>query len=92
MNAPANIVQVPRFGTIEKAIATLKPGEPLYCIFPEKFGAAAKRFLDGFPGLYIAWANAFSVLVRQSRLYEAEHRADLPCPTNLDHSAGLPKS
>jgi glycosyltransferase involved in cell wall biosynthesis len=49
-------------------------------------------FLDGFPGLYIAWANAFSVLVRQSRLYEAEHRADLPCPTNLDHSAGLPKS
>jgi hypothetical protein len=49
-------------------------------------------FLDGFPGLYIAWANAFSALVRQSRLYEAEHRTESPCPTNPDPSAGLPKS
>ena len=31
-----------------------------------------RGFLDGYPGLYIAWANAFGVLVRQSRLYEAE--------------------
>lgn len=31
-------------------------------------------FLDGFPGLYIAWATAFGALVRYSRLYEAEHR------------------
>jgi len=50
LNAPTRIDAIPRFATIEKAIATLKPGEPLYCIFPEKFGAAAKRFLDGFPG------------------------------------------
>jgi ornithine decarboxylase len=59
MNAPTRIDAVPRFGTIEKAIATLKPGEPLYCIFPEKFGAAARRFLDAFPGdpLYAIKAN-----------------------------------
>ena len=59
MNAPTRIDAIPRFATIEKAIATMKPGEPLYCIFPEKFGAAAKRFLDGFPGdaLYAIKAN-----------------------------------
>jgi glycosyltransferase involved in cell wall biosynthesis len=49
-------------------------------------------FLDGFPGLYIAWSNAFSTLVRQSRLYEAERRTDAPCPTNRNNSASLPKS
>lgn len=59
MNAPTRIDAIPRFATVEKAIATLKPGEPLYCIFPEKFGAAARRFLDGFPGdpLYAIKAN-----------------------------------
>jgi glycosyltransferase involved in cell wall biosynthesis len=38
-----------------------------------------RGFLDGFPGFYIAWANAFSVLVRNSRLYEEEHVR--PAPT-----------
>jgi glycosyltransferase involved in cell wall biosynthesis len=36
-------------------------------------------FLDGFPGLYIAWATAFSTFVRYSRLYEHE-RAKPPAP------------
>ncbi len=59
MNAPARIDALPRFGTIEKAIATMKPGEPVYCIFPEKFAVAARRFLDAFPGdpLYAIKAN-----------------------------------
>ncbi len=35
-------------------------------------------FLDGYPGLYIAGANAFGVFVRYSRLYEAERRCDPP--------------
>ncbi|MEI9887005.1 MAG: hypothetical protein WDN08_11000 [Rhizomicrobium sp.] len=67
MNAPVSITQIPRFGTIEKAIATLKPGEPLYCIFPEKFAAAAKRFLDGFPGdaLYAIKANPAPLVLDQ---------------------------
>lgn len=30
--------------------------------------------LDGFPGLYIAWATAFGSFVRYSRLYEEEYR------------------
>jgi glycosyltransferase involved in cell wall biosynthesis len=41
--------------------------------------ALRRGFLDGYPGFYIAWANAFGVLVRQSRLYEEEHGR--PAPT-----------
>jgi glycosyltransferase involved in cell wall biosynthesis len=29
-----------------------------------------RGFLDGFPGLYIAWATSFATFVRYSRLYE----------------------
>lgn len=35
-----------------------------------------RGFLDGFPGLYIAWATAFGAFVRHSRLYEAENRRE----------------
>lgn len=37
-----------------------------------------RGFLDGFPGLYIAWATAFGALVRYSRLYEVERGAPPP--------------
>jgi glycosyltransferase involved in cell wall biosynthesis len=37
-----------------------------------------RGFLDGYPGFYIAWANAFAVLVRQSRLYEEKHGRAAP--------------
>jgi glycosyltransferase involved in cell wall biosynthesis len=37
-------------------------------------------FLDGFPGLYIAWATAFGAFVRYSRLYESERTR---VPVNL---------
>ena len=58
MNAPARI-DIPRFATVEKAIGALKPIEPVYCLFPQKFQVAAKRFLDGFPGdaMYAVKAN-----------------------------------
>ncbi|MGC9954137.1 MAG: type III PLP-dependent enzyme [Rhizomicrobium sp.] len=56
MNAPTRI---DHFATIEKAIGALKPAEPVYCLFPQKFQIAAKRFLDGFPGdaMYAVKAN-----------------------------------
>lgn len=42
-------------------------------------GYVIKRgFLDGYPGLYIAGANAFGVFVRYSRLYESEHHRAPP--------------
>ncbi|MDE2134245.1 MAG: type III PLP-dependent enzyme [Alphaproteobacteria bacterium] len=58
MNAPTRI-EIPRFATIEKAIGALKPVEPVYCLFPQKFHVAAKRFLDAFPGdaMYAVKAN-----------------------------------
>jgi len=42
-------------------------------------------FLDGYPGLYIAGANAFGVFVRYSRLYEAERRREPPLPPTTPH-------
>jgi len=51
--------EIPRFASVEQAIEKLKPVEPVYVIFPEKFRIAAKRFLDAFPGdtLYAVKAN-----------------------------------
>ncbi len=50
---------LPRFASIEKLIETLKPVESVYALQPEKFRAAAKRFLDRFQGdtLYAVKAN-----------------------------------
>jgi len=39
-----------------------------------------RGFLDGYPGLYIAWGGTFSTLLKHSRLYE--HRHHTPFPEN----------
>ncbi len=63
MNAPVNLPgrfdSLPRFASALKAIESLKPAEPLYLVHPDKFSAAARQFLDGFPGdvLYAVKAN-----------------------------------
>ncbi|HEU4550244.1 MAG TPA: hypothetical protein VFS01_11145 [Rhizomicrobium sp.] len=59
MNAPVRSIAMPRFASVSQAIETLKPVEPVYLLFPDKFRAAAKRFLEGFPGdaLYAVKAN-----------------------------------
>jgi ornithine decarboxylase len=63
VNIPGRFDSLPRFTSPLKAIESLKPGEPLYLIHPEKFAGAAKQFLDGFPGdvLYAAKANPHPV-------------------------------
>jgi ornithine decarboxylase len=52
-------VEPQRFASIEKIIERLKPGEPVYVLHPGRFQAAAKRFLDSFPGdtLFAVKAN-----------------------------------
>src|SRR5471032_696974 len=62
MNAPVRFDALPRFASALKAIEGLKPSEPLYLVHPDKFAAAAKQFLDGFPGdvLYAVKANPHS--------------------------------
>ncbi|MGB8602236.1 MAG: hypothetical protein WCD42_08580 [Rhizomicrobium sp.] len=39
-----------RFASVEEVIGQMQPVEPVYCLLPAKFEAAAKRFLDGFHG------------------------------------------
>ncbi|MFO1249113.1 MAG: type III PLP-dependent enzyme [Alphaproteobacteria bacterium] len=65
MNAPATFDALPRFATPLKAIETLRPSEPLYLVHPEKFAAAAKQFLDGFPGdvLYALKSNPHPIAI-----------------------------
>jgi ornithine decarboxylase len=71
MNAPVSAMgrfdALPRFASPLKAIEGLKPTEPLYLVHPEKFAAAAKQFLDGFPGdvLYAVKANPHPVALTQ---------------------------
>jgi len=57
---------LPRFATIEQLIERLKPTAPVYCIFPEKFAVAAKRF-EAFPGdaLYAVKANPAPLVLEQ---------------------------
>jgi ornithine decarboxylase len=51
--------EMPRFANIPEIIEKMNPELPLYVIHPEKFGVAAKRFIDNFPGdtLYALKAN-----------------------------------
>ena len=67
MNAPARFDALPRYATAAKAIESLKPSEPLYLVRPKKFAAAAKQFLDGFPGdvHYAVKANPHPIVVDQ---------------------------
>ena len=67
MNAPARFDTLPRYATVEKAIESLKPSEPVYLVRPKKFAAAARQFLDGFPGdvLYAVKANPHPIVIGQ---------------------------
>ncbi|MEN9662227.1 MAG: hypothetical protein RL324_1176 [Verrucomicrobiota bacterium] len=60
-------------GRFSAATAVLRPAWRFFRAFFLRLG-----FLDGFPGLYIAWATSFGALVRYSRLYEAEQRKEPP--------------
>lgn len=41
-----------------------------------------RGFMDGFPGLWIAWSTAYQTFVRHSRLYEHSHRGAPPAVKN----------
>jgi ornithine decarboxylase len=58
---------MPRFGSLEQAIEQLNSVDPVYVIFPEKFRAAAARFLGNFPGdtLYAVKANPVPAVLKQ---------------------------
>ncbi|HVV63871.1 MAG TPA: type III PLP-dependent enzyme [Rhizomicrobium sp.] len=58
---------LPRFASVEKVIERLKPADPVYVLHPSRFQAAAKRFLDSFPGdpLYAVKANPHPLVLDQ---------------------------
>lgn len=66
MTAPVPFDALPRFASPLKAIEGLKPSEPLYLVHPEKFAAAAKTFLEGFPGdvLYAVKSNPHPIALQ----------------------------
>ena len=59
LNLRVTEVALPRFATVENLIETAQPVDPVYVLFPEKFGMARRRFADGFPGdtMYAVKAN-----------------------------------
>jgi len=63
--------QQARGGRFSVVTAVVRPGWRFVRAYVFKLGC-----LDGYPGFYIAWANAFGALVRYSRLYEAERRRE----------------
>lgn len=53
------------FKTAEDVVAQLRPTEPVYCLYPDRLHAIAKRFVEGFPGrtMYAVKANPFPALI-----------------------------
>lgn len=43
-----------------------------------------RGFLDGFPGLWIAWSTAYQTFVRYSRLYEHAHSGPPPADSSAN--------
>ena len=59
------------FATADEVVATLRPAEPVYCLYPDRLRAIARRFVNGFPGrtMYAVKANPFPAVV--DTLWEA---------------------
>lgn len=66
-----NRTPLPGFGTSAEMIAALEPREPVYCLYPDRLRAVARRFLDGFPGrpMFAVKANPFPEVI--DALYDA---------------------
>ena len=62
--------QQPRFANARAMVAALKPSYPVYCVRPQVVKAAARAFLDEFPGrvLYAVKCNPHPLILRA--LYE----------------------
>ena len=68
MNANTRVEPLlPRFASVEKVIETAEAGRARLLLHPGRFAAAAKRFLDGFPGdaLYAIKANPAPLVLDQ---------------------------
>lgn len=66
MIAPQARLEPKRFHSTAAMLGAWSPTEPVYCLFPERFRRAVKRFVEGFPGLtiYALKANPLPDVVR----------------------------
>lgn len=51
--APQARAETKRFRSTAAMLKARRPREAVYCLYPHRFEAAARRFVDGFPGLTI---------------------------------------
>lgn len=53
-------------GTVEEAVAALRPAKPLYVLWPKRIAATAKAFMKSFPGqtMYAVKTNADENVIR----------------------------
>jgi ornithine decarboxylase len=58
--------QQPRFANARAMVTALKPSYPVYCVRPQVVKAAARAFLDEFPGrvLYAVKCNPQPLILR----------------------------
>lgn len=54
------------FADVSHMLRELRPIEPVYCIYPKRYGKAAGLFISGFPGrvLYAVKANDHPAIIR----------------------------
>ena len=64
--APLRRPAAPRRMTVDAAVTTLRPEEPLHCLRPQAVTAAARAFVAAFPGdvLYAVKCNADPTMLR----------------------------
>jgi ornithine decarboxylase len=70
-DTPSSSLTLPRYASVVDLIEKVRPVLPFYAIHPARFRAAAKRFLDEFPGtpMYAVKANPAIPVIDQ--IYEA---------------------
>jgi ornithine decarboxylase len=62
---------LPRYASVVELIEKTRPALPVYALFPPAFKAAAKMFIDGFPGETMYAVKANHALPVLDQVYEA---------------------
>lgn len=61
----SNTAPLQSFETADAVVERLRPAEPVYCLYPDRLRAIARRFVDGFPGrtMFAVKANPFPAVI-----------------------------
>ena len=84
------VQNLPRFASVDAAVKSLRPSEPVRCMHPDRLRQAAKQFVEEFPGLtfYAAKVNPDPYVLRH--IYAAGvRRFDVASLTEVKLVRGL---